>query len=132
MPAISTITVAVATTPARTFTLVPFRVEGDSVYLNDRTETASSLQPVVIVKFDPANAKRSTDKFDLRVNLPKVVTDTAGVKTVSSIGRFTGSGFIFPDDWTALDRETLVKLVSGLLLNTAMIQNTMVNREGYY
>lgn len=132
MPAITTITVAVATTPARTFTFTPFRVDGDAVYLNDRTESVPSLQPVLIVELDPLSAKRNTDKFNLRMNLPKVVTDTAGNKSVSSTGRFTGSGFIFPEDWTALDRETLVKLVSGLMLNTTMIQAAMINREGYY
>jgi hypothetical protein len=81
---------------------------------------------------DSASASRSTDKLNLRINLPKVVTDAIGVKSVSSIGRFTGSGFIFPNDWSALDCETLIRLAAGLLQETTMVQAAGINREGYY
>jgi hypothetical protein len=132
MPAVKSITISVATTPARSFTFTPQTRDGGIIYMNDRTESVPALQPVISLEMDSASASRSTDKLNLRINLPKVVTDAIGVKSVSSIGRFTGSGFIFPNDWSALDRETLIRLAAGLLQETTMVQAAGINREGYY
>ncbi len=94
-------------------TFAPERVSPDLTTFVDRTAGASAAYSRLAVAFSPANGKRTTNRIDVKFDLP-IYSTVNGVITVTDIARFQGY-FVIPGTADASTRANLAAFVANAL-----------------
>lgn len=130
MPVPSTITIADATPTNHVYRPISIGdPSGNSTLINTESATNAGNRSMVL-GYSFANAKRKTDKIQVRLNFPKEVTDSNGVVSVKSIGRFIGE-YIIPDDWSETERGHFFASVKNLSAH-AVVEGYVKSRDPFY
>lgn len=103
-----------ATPVAKSF--APVEVAPVRSVFAEKTATVSAGFTNLTVAYSPASSKRSTNRIDLSLDYPVLMT-VNGVSSVAYVGRFKGY-FVIPDTMTAGERADLHAFVANALQNT--------------
>ncbi len=106
-----------ATPVAKSF--APERVSPDLSSFTERSAAVSAGFPRLTVGYSPASGKRTTNRIDLKMDLP-ILSTVNGVSTVAYVGRFQGY-FVIPDVMTAAERADLRAFVANALDNAQVL-----------
>lgn len=127
MPAPTTVSINDASAVAHVFR--PISIGEMSTLINTESDTNAGNWSMVL-GYSFANARRRTDKIQVRLNLPKEATSSEGVVSVASTARYIGE-YIIPDDWTEAERDDLFSLVSSLAGHT-IVESYVKSRDPFY
>jgi len=116
-----------ATPVAKSF--APERVAPELSTFTERSSAVSAGFPRLSIAFSPATGKRSTNRIDLKLDLP-VLQTIGSVSTVAYVGRFQGY-FVVPDTMTAAERADLRAYVANAL-NNALVTSVVKDLDPLY
>lgn len=116
-----------ATPVAKSF--APERVSPDLSTFTERTSGVSAGFPRLSVSYSPASAKRTTNRVDVKLDLP-ILQTVNSVSTVAYVGRFSGY-FVIPDVMTAPERADLRAFVANALDN-ALVMGVVKDLDPLY
>lgn len=129
MPSASTISIydGQATPVAHDFE--PLTVTPSQAVLVCKESDTAAGQMQIIAGFSPASANRSTDRVNLRFNMPVEYT-VDGVTAVLHTARFNGD-FVLPELLSQADRDNFAAYVANAVAN-AVLNGYISDRDPIY
>lgn len=113
MPAATTIVLADATPANHTFS--PLSTDGGVALLEDRDSTTSAGFKTLLLTLKKANGARSTNRVNIRLNVPYEQT-IDGAVSIRSVARLSAD-VVIPDDMTGTERDHFAALVKNAFAN---------------